>query len=403
MKKRLSLQTKLLITDSVFMKICDIFFDIFLMAYFYKISDQNIFVLALYNIIGWISAMIGAILISQVLKRYSKIWFYRLGIVIKLSVMLFVALLGPETLNYFWLIAILWGVEIAFNGYIRNFLESENIPSDELIRYSGFGHVFTNSAAILVPVILGGAIFASSFEVTAFTLLVIIALELAISFKIKSRKVERKAGRPPKPDYRGFFRAVRKNRNFRSLMLQQFLGGLSYQGVMSLLVSVLIFQAVGNELSFGGWSSVFSAICIITMFLFAKLFKKKVQKPTQLFATMIIVVCCVPLLLEVNFINILIYNFGFYTAVRIMREIIYTDVIMFSKIKPYDDKYNVEFFAVREILLNTGRALGYVALAFTALPAFGLAGGLKLVFIIVIAAIMLMGLLSANFRVYRRK
>ena len=86
-----------------------------------------------------------------------------------------------------------------------------------------------------------------------------------------------------------------------------------------------------------------------------------------------------------------------------MREIIYTDVIMFSKIKPYDDKYNVEFFAVREILLNTGRALGYVALAFTALPAFGLAGGLKLVFIIVIAAIMLMGLLSANFRVYRRK
>lgn len=400
-KNHLSLQTKLLITDSVFMKICDIFFDIFLMAYFYRISDQNIAILAFYNIIGWTSALLGALLISRVLKRYSKIWFYRLGILVKLSVMLFVALLGPQILNYYWLVAILWGIEISFNGYIRNFLESENIPSDELIRYSGMGHVFTNSAAILVPIILGGAIFASSFEVTAFTLIVIISLELIVSFRIKSRKIER-VGRPPKLDYRGFFRAVRKNRNYRSLMWQQFLGGLSYQGVMSLLISVLIFQAVGNELSLGGWSSVFSIICIVTMFLFAKLFKKKAQKPTQLFATIIIVVCCIPLLLEVNFVNILIYNLGFYTAVRIMREIIYTDVIMFSKIKPYDKKYSVEYFAVREVFLNIGRALGYGALAFTALPMFGFTGGLKLVFIVVISSIMLLGLLSANFRVNKK-
>lgn len=57
-KKQLSTIAKVLILDQVVGKIITIFLDIFLAAYFYKISKQNIIYLSIYNIVGWITATI---------------------------------------------------------------------------------------------------------------------------------------------------------------------------------------------------------------------------------------------------------------------------------------------------------------------------------------------------------
>lgn len=54
---KLSSVAQILILDQGLGKIISIFLDTFLAAYFYKISQQNILYLSLYNVIGWFVAM----------------------------------------------------------------------------------------------------------------------------------------------------------------------------------------------------------------------------------------------------------------------------------------------------------------------------------------------------------
>ena len=89
-KQKLSFPTKILILDNVLCKIFSVFTGIFLSAYFYQISEEYVFQLALYNVIGWIFATIGAIFLADIIKRKGKIWIYRVGIIIK---MLFVIII----------------------------------------------------------------------------------------------------------------------------------------------------------------------------------------------------------------------------------------------------------------------------------------------------------------------
>ena len=81
--KKLSFPTKILILDNILCKVFSVFTGIFLSAYFYKISEEYVFQLALYNVVGWVFATLGAVFLADVIKRKDKIWFYRIGIIIK--------------------------------------------------------------------------------------------------------------------------------------------------------------------------------------------------------------------------------------------------------------------------------------------------------------------------------
>ena len=79
----LSKLAKTLIIDQSIGKVISIFLDVFLAAYFYKITEQNILYLSIYNIVGWIVATIGAFVVSNYIKKKDKIKLYRFGIIIK--------------------------------------------------------------------------------------------------------------------------------------------------------------------------------------------------------------------------------------------------------------------------------------------------------------------------------
>lgn len=64
---KLSKIAKVLILDQAISKIISIFLNTFLAAYFYKISEQNIFYLSTYNIISWIVAIIAISIILTIL------------------------------------------------------------------------------------------------------------------------------------------------------------------------------------------------------------------------------------------------------------------------------------------------------------------------------------------------
>ena len=326
-------------------------------------------------------------------KSYNKIWIYRLGVTIKLSIILLVALLGPNISSLFWLVGILSGFMIATNGYIVNYFESEIIPKTEIIRYVGLGNAYSSLTNSIVPIILGGSIFLNSFEFTAIILCAIVGIELVVCFGIKGKKPKL---HHHKLSYRNFIKLAIHDPKYRSLCLQQTLSGINRNGVMGLLVSVLVFQAVGNELSLGGWTSIFSISGIIAMLLFTRFYKNQRRTITQLTAGLLAILGCLPLFFEVNFINVVIFNFIFFTLIRLMEKIVHIDLINYSKTEPYQSRYLIEYFSIREIFLTIGRVIGYGSLGLVAL--FGLQlDGLRAIFILIAFSVILMAIVSARF------
>ena len=79
-----------------------------------------------------------------------------------------------------------------------------------------------------------------------------------------------------------------------------------------------------------------------------------------------------------------------------MEKIVHIDLINYSKTEPYQSRYLIEYFSIREIFLTIGRVIGYGSLGLVAL--FGLQlDGLRAIFILIALSIILMAIVSARF------
>lgn len=122
---KLSKSAKILVLDRAIGKILDIFLSTFLAAYFYKITQDNMIYLSIYNIIAWITATIGAFTLIDYIKRKNKIHLYRFGTFIKGLFILLIIILGDRIIEYVWLIGICYGISTATTGFPLNMIESE--------------------------------------------------------------------------------------------------------------------------------------------------------------------------------------------------------------------------------------------------------------------------------------
>lgn len=246
-KKQLSTIAKVLILDQVVGKIITIFLDIFLAAYFYKISKQNIIYLSIYNIVGWITATIGAILVSDIIKRKNKIKLYRFGTIIKSLYIFMIILLGERIVNYVYLIGVMYGISIATTGFPFNMIESENISSKERSKYLGYATVASEIMSLIVPILLGAYITIQSYQVAAILILVFLILKLLLSFGIKNVNVQKE-----KVNIKEFYSRVKKDTTLKRLYAIEFFKGFNRYGVMSLVVSLLIIYQTNNDLELDG-------------------------------------------------------------------------------------------------------------------------------------------------------
>ena len=142
-RSRLSKPAKTLIIDQTIGKVISIFLDVFLAAYFYKITEQNILYLSIYNIVGWIVATIGAFIVANYIKKKDKIKLYRFGTIIKSLYIFMIIVMGDKIINFVYIIGIMYGISTATTGFPLNMMESESIMQKERTKYIGLVSVFT--------------------------------------------------------------------------------------------------------------------------------------------------------------------------------------------------------------------------------------------------------------------
>ena len=349
--------SKILILDQSIGKIINIFLDVFLAAYFYKISEQNIFYLSIYNIVGWISATIGAFLVANIIKCHDKVKLYRFGSIIKSLYIFMIIILGEKIVNYVYIIGIMYGISTATTGFPYNMIESENISSAERSKYIGFASAITEIITLIVPIILGVYISFKTYQIAAILILLFSILKLILSFNIKNRNVQKS-----KVKLKEFWNIAKKDSTLIKLYFIEFFKGINRYGVMSLVVSLLIIYQTNNELELGEWTSLFSLFTIIAMYLFGKYYDPTKKKKLLSCSLIILMASFICVLYKINMKTVVFYNIAYYVFMNIILKITEVNLFDYSNKEPFKHNYNTEYFIFRELFLNVGRTLGYIFL-----------------------------------------
>lgn len=387
-KAKLSTSTKVLILDQTIGKIISIFLDTFLAAYFYKISEQNILYLSIYNIVGWLFATIGAFLVADIIKRKNKVKLYRFGILLKSIYIFLIMILGEKIIDYVYMIGIIYGVSTATTGFPYNMIESEHVSNKERSKYLGFATVATEITSLIIPVLLGAYITFESYQVAAILIFVFSILKLVLSFKIENKNVQNS-----KVDLKEFFHILSKDSILTKLYAIEFFKGMNRHGVMSLVVSLLIIYQSNNELELGSWTSLFSAFTIIAMYLFGKYYKSNKKRKFLICSLITILISSAGVLYKINLVTVIIYNISYYVFMNMIYKITEVNLFDYSNKEPFKTKFNTEYFTFRELSLNIGRILGYIAL----LVLVGVTQkftNLSIVFVLIVCSIIAMIYLS---------
>jgi len=381
-KNKLSCAAKVLICDQAIGKIISIFLDTFLAAYFYKISEQNILYLSIYNIIGWLFATIGAFLVVNIIKCKDKVKLYRFGTFIKALYIFMIMILGEKIINYVYIIGIMYGISTATTGFPYNMIESENISNNERSRYIGFASVATEIISLIVPIFLGAYITFESYQVAAILIFVFSILKLILSFKIKNTNIQNS-----KVNLKEFYKIFSKDSTLKKLYAIEFFKGINRYGVMSLVVSLLIIYQSTNEFELGSWTSLFSLFTIISMFLFGKFYKNNHKRKLMSYSLIAILISFLLIFYKINLITVILYDISYYIFMNIILKVTEVNLFDYSNKEPFKTKFNTEYFTFRELFLNIGRILGYMTLLFLVGFTQNL-GNLNILFVLIICSII---------------
>lgn len=354
---KLSNIAKVLILDQSIGRIISIFSDIFLAAYFYKISEQNIIYLSVYNVIGWIFATLGALFFADTIKRKDKVKLYRFGILVKSLYIFMIMILGEKILDYVYIIGIMYGISTATTGFPYNMIESENISSKERSKYIGFASAITEIISLVVPILLGAYITIKSYQIAAVLIFVFSIFKFIVSFNIKNINVQK-----DKVKLKEFYNIFKKDTTLKKLCTIEFFKGINRYGVMSLVVSLLIIYQTNNELELGSFTSIFSLLTIISMYLFGKYYNKNKKRILYIWSLIAIIISFGLVIYKINMTTVIIYNIVYYVFMNIILKITEVNLFDYSNKEPFKTKFNTEYFVFRELYLNIGRILGYVAL-----------------------------------------
>ncbi len=358
---KLSNDAKIIILDRAIGNVIEIFLSTFLAAYFYKITQDSLVYISIYHIISWIAATIGAFFVANYIKTKNKVNLYRAGTFLKAFYVLLIIILKEKIIDYVWLIGICYGISVACTGFPFNMMESELVEEKERTKYMGYKSAIGQIVKIVIPVVLGAYITFTSYQIAAALILFFSLIKLGISFFIKNKNVNKEKINIPQ-----FFKQVKKHTEYpiKKLYTIEFLKGITFHGVLGIIVSLLIIYEFNTELNLGIWTSVFSVCKIIVMMLFAKCYNKKKSNLVLTLIGFSISISFIWMLFSINKTTVVLYNLVYYTFMEILLSITEIRLFDYSNKPPFKEEYNTEYFIFRELFLNIGRVLGYVILLF---------------------------------------
>ena len=360
----LSRNYKILFSLRLLKSILTSFVDVFLVLYFINVSNNNILPLGIYKLVAMVTVYLVVFLLRNYCKSKNRVWLMRIGIILYFIYFLAIILLKENVVDYIYLIGLLYGLEEGFYYSVYNTIESDGIENKDREKYLGSYNGYKNIVSIIFPLFFGGLIQNSGFINTIIFVLVIVVLEIILSVMLKDNNIPK----GDKTNLKEFKNDMKKHPELKSIIITNICSGLTYsEGALSYVITIYIIKVFSESVSLGIFTSIFSAISIIIVFLFANVIKPKYYiKLLGISLPITIVLLCI-MLFDCNFITVVLYNL-FQTISRLLSDLIKErNIFNFSNIKTIKKEYKVEYFLTLETALFIGRVISntlFILMAF---------------------------------------
>ena len=341
------------------------FVDIFLVLYFIKVSNSNILPLGIYKLVAMVTVWVVMFFIKNRCKENGRIHFMKIGIVLYFVYFLSIIILKEKVVDYIYLIGMLYGLEEGFYYSVYNMIESDGIDNKDRTKYVGVYTAVKNIVSIIFPLIFGGMIQKSGFiNATIFALFIVI-FEIILSNLFRDNNIPKSN----KTNFKEFKNIVKNNKGFKNIMVMKICSGLTYsEGALSYVITIYIIKVFSESISLGIFTSIFSVISVIIGILFIKIIKNKYYVPLMIVTSFTTIVLLCIMLLNCNFITIVLYNLSQTISKGLIDLINEKNIFGFSNIKAIKQEYKVEYFLSIETSLFIGRVISnvlFILMAFT--------------------------------------
>lgn len=384
--KNFNRSQKALISVHMLKMIMDLFISIFLTSYILSQTPDSILGQGLVNIgifyLTWyIVYGILEFVCSIFVDKGNRVLFLQIAIVINTLLIIALVFWGEQISHWLVLAGIICGIVDAF--YYSSYLvvRTEIAGSSSIDKFSMIITVFTNVIKVVVPVILGYIIDASTLSSIAIYIVIISIIQLIISLFIKADKKLRS-----KFEFRKFLKYLKTNKEDASKLKYTYLSSLpsGFRTTYHSLVVILTIYIFTTNTLLGACTSIFAFLTIICLMLFKSVDNNKKVNKLAIYIVLgfLPVASAIVASLITNKITLIILNF------LLTLSSYFTDYLgNFERDAIIEDLNKEEFFAEHQVLNEEIQVFGRV-LAFAAYILVGLSANFTL-FLVMLIVFML--------------
>lgn len=359
MEKKIGKSAKLLIVSDLFYSLTSLFSDTFLVAYFLKITNESISKIAIYYIIVFIMLCTGNVILGKIIKTHpSKAKSIMcIGMIVKAIFILSIVILGDNISNYYVCIAIFYGISESLYWCSHELIYIDVTNNKNRQNYMSIKKILSKIIKIVFPIILGTSIELYSFTKIAIYVFALTVVQIIVALCIKTNIQNNK-----KSTYnlKKLFKYIKENKleKVKAYNLSAIAYGIVESSISTLIVIITI-MTFKTSFSLGVLTTIFNIFAMISLMLYNKYYNKNTAKRILGLCSIIMVIGVVGLLVDINRITLIIYNFCYIITFSIFDAVYNTrkgDLVKECKLQEYREEY----IGYTSIGIGSGRIIGYI-------------------------------------------
>ncbi len=359
MDKKIGKDAKLLIASDLIYTLTAVFIETFLVAYFLKVTNENITTISVYYIIIYTLLSIGNIFIGKIIKKMptkSK-HIMSFGIVTRALFILFIVLLSDKIATNYILIAVIYAFSEILYWCAHELIYIDVTNNSNRKKYMSVKKILSKIINIISPIILGTSIELYSFTKIAIYVFILSVVQIIITLFIKT---DIKNEAKQKYDFKKFIEYIKNNKLQK--IKKYSLSGIAYgivESSISTLIIIITIMTFKTSLNLGILTTIFSICSMLSLMLYNKFYNKDNAKFILSLCSIIVVCGVIGLLINISKTSLIIYNFC-YTITFCIFDVVYNtrkgDLVKECGI----EKYREEYIGYTSISIGLGRIIGYI-------------------------------------------
>lgn len=359
MDKKIGKDAKLLIASDLIYTLTAVFIETFLVAYFLKVTNENITTISVYYIIIYTLLSIGNIFIGKIIKKMptkSK-HIMSFGIVTRALFILFIVLLSDKIATNYILIAVIYAFSEILYWCAHELIYIDVTNNSNRKKYMSVRKILSKIINIISPIILGTSIELYSFTKIAIYVFILSVVQIIITLFIKT---DIKNEEKQKYDFKKFIEYIKNNKLQK--IKKYSLSGIAYgivESSISTLIIIITIMTFKTSLNLGILTTIFSICSMLSLMLYNKFYNKDNAKFILSLCSIIVVCGVIGLLINISKTSLIIYNFC-YTTTFCIFDVVYNirkgDLVKECGI----EKYREEYIGYTSISIGLGRIIGYI-------------------------------------------